>query len=187
MAVDPAMIMFDTADTVRNTLLNYVMSNRRLQQQARQFDISTKQKASQFDRVQDRYDESLAARRAEKQRIKSLTQGLAQQQKEMALERAEIAKIENNLNKGFLGRFINSYQDPVTGESFRASSTSEAAKRMQRSLKPAPSINPELISLLSSPQELSLLAPLMSNMEGGGQFVLQSVLNQELNRPYGGF
>ena len=37
MAVDPALVGFDVLNTARDTLLNYVMQNRRLQQQDRQF------------------------------------------------------------------------------------------------------------------------------------------------------
>ena len=37
MAVDPAMVGFQVVDNLQNTLLNYVMQNRRMQQQDRQF------------------------------------------------------------------------------------------------------------------------------------------------------
>ena len=36
MAVDPAMVGFQVVDNLQNTLLNYVMQNRRMQQQDRQ-------------------------------------------------------------------------------------------------------------------------------------------------------
>ena len=37
MAVDPALVGFDAVNTLQDTLLNYVMANRRLQQNDRQF------------------------------------------------------------------------------------------------------------------------------------------------------
>lgn len=56
MAVDPALVGFDVANTLQDTLLNYVMSNRRLQQQDRQFNTQMQLERDRFDENRRRYD-----------------------------------------------------------------------------------------------------------------------------------
>jgi hypothetical protein len=51
MAVDPAMVGFNVVDNLQNTLLSYVMQNRKMQQQDRQFYSELGQRASEFDRT----------------------------------------------------------------------------------------------------------------------------------------
>ena len=52
MAVDPAMVGFQVVDNLQNTLLNYVMQNRRMQQQDRQFN-------TQMNMEQNRLNEQI--------------------------------------------------------------------------------------------------------------------------------
>tara|TARA_R100001594_G_scaffold130430_1_gene169551 strand:- start:270 stop:797 length:528 start_codon:yes stop_codon:yes gene_type:complete len=49
MAVDPALVGFDVVNTLQDTLLGYVMQNRKLQENARQFNRSLAEQQRQFD------------------------------------------------------------------------------------------------------------------------------------------
>ena len=189
MAIDPALVGFEVSKTLQDTLLNYVMSNRRLQENARQFNRQIAQRDKEFERVQGRFDRTEARQLAESKRQKDITQGIAQQQLKMAQEEGEIAKIQNRLDDSWLRQVMPwlAYSEPKTGEAFRATDTREAAKRMRKSLGfEPPMIDPSLIGKLKTPQELSLMSSLMPYTQGTGQFALQYVLNQAMNQPYGG-
>lgn len=60
MAVDPAMVGFNVVDNLQNTLLSYVMQNRKMQQQDRQFYAELGQRKEEFEETFDegvrRYD-----------------------------------------------------------------------------------------------------------------------------------
>ena len=60
MAVDPAMVGFNVVDNLQNTLLSYVMQNRKMQQQDRQFYAELGQRKEEFGKTFDegvrRYD-----------------------------------------------------------------------------------------------------------------------------------
>tara|TARA_R100001015_G_C4619712_1_gene176501 strand:+ start:314 stop:886 length:573 start_codon:yes stop_codon:yes gene_type:complete len=56
MAVDPALVAFDVLNTSRDTLLNYVMANRRMQQQDRQFNTQMQLQRDQMKDRRDRFD-----------------------------------------------------------------------------------------------------------------------------------
>lgn len=55
MAVDPALVGFDAVNTLQDTLLNYVMANRRMEQQNRQFNTQMRLQRDQFEEGQRRY------------------------------------------------------------------------------------------------------------------------------------
>ena len=93
MAVDPALVGFDVLNTARDTLLNYVMQNRRLQQNDRQFktqmqlqrdklaedtrrfDVGTAESRDRFNRTfddsRDRFDINTARLDREEDRLVS--------------------------------------------------------------------------------------------------------------------
>jgi len=56
MAVDPALVGFDVVNTLQDTLLNYVMANRRMQQQDRQFNTQMQLQRDQMKDSRDRFN-----------------------------------------------------------------------------------------------------------------------------------
>ena len=63
MAVDPALVAFDVLNTSRDTLLNYVMQNRRMQQQDRQFNTQMQLQRDRLDEDTRRFDVGTAESR----------------------------------------------------------------------------------------------------------------------------
>ena len=62
MAVDPALVGFDVVNTLQDTLLNYVMANRRMQQQDRQFRTQMDFQRDQLKDSRERFDITTAFR-----------------------------------------------------------------------------------------------------------------------------
>ena len=56
MAVDPAMVGFNVVDNLQNTLLSYVMQNRQMEQQDRQFNAELGQREKEALAQQNRFD-----------------------------------------------------------------------------------------------------------------------------------
>jgi len=83
MAVDPALVGFDVVDTLQDTLLNYVMANRRMELQNRQFNAQMELQRDQLKDSRERFDintgfrtraeqDAMTARKADKAFFSSL-------------------------------------------------------------------------------------------------------------------
>ena len=83
MAVDPALVGFDVVDTLQDTLLNYVMANRRMELQNRQFNTQMQLQRDQLKDSRERFDintgfrtraeqDAMTARKADKAFFSSL-------------------------------------------------------------------------------------------------------------------
>ena len=83
MAIDPALVGFDVVDTLQDTLLNYVMANRRMELQNRQFNAQMQLQKDQLKDSRERFDintgfrtkaeqDAMTARKADKAFFSSL-------------------------------------------------------------------------------------------------------------------
>ena len=93
MAIDPAMVGFDVVDNLQNTLLSYVMQNRQMQQQDRQFNAELGQREKEALAQQNRFDKEFG----EGQRRFNLGEGRLQRGEDIARDtgRANRAMFEN--------------------------------------------------------------------------------------------
>tara|TARA_R100000329_G_C7617327_1_gene219248 strand:+ start:787 stop:1440 length:654 start_codon:yes stop_codon:yes gene_type:complete len=83
MAIDPAMVGFNVVDNLQNTLLSYVMQNRKMQQQDRQFQAELGQRAKEAAALQARFDDQFG----EGQRRFNITQGRLDKMDARAIEK----------------------------------------------------------------------------------------------------
>ena len=86
MAVDPALVGFDVVNTLQDTLLNYVMANRKMQQQDRQFN-------TQMQMERNRLDEDIRRFSLREDRLNR------QEQEDLTFKKANRAMLEQELNR----------------------------------------------------------------------------------------
>jgi hypothetical protein len=100
MAVDPAMVGFQVIGNLENTLLNYVMQNRRMQQQDRQFNTQMQMQRDRLDQEIKRADRSEARlNRAEENRIKAAKADKAMLEQELSIRNQRKLQMEFDRSK----------------------------------------------------------------------------------------
>jgi len=119
MAVDPAMVGFNVVDNLQNTLLSYVMQNRQMEQQDRQFNAELGQREQEFKRTfeegQKRYNlgrgDLLDQRKADKLMGQQIMSRNKQKQLREEFDKNRTAYIENmkNISLGTGGLFSGDY------------------------------------------------------------------------------
>ena len=88
MAVDPAMVGFQVVNNLENTLLNYVMQNRRMQQQDRQFNTQMNMEQKRLNENIRRFDSKESRlNRSEKQQMNLLKANRAMLDQEMSIRK----------------------------------------------------------------------------------------------------
>lgn len=201
MAIDPALVGFEVSKTLQDTLLNYVMSNRRLQENARQFnrqiaqrdkefDITQGQRSKEFERVQGRLDRGEARQVKRSQDLKAITQELGKLQRDRSRYKGEYAKAIDPLTEtSFFGseipedekRFYFGLPELMGGEGLvRKMSPRQVAEQqlMSRGID-KPTVDPNILERFSDPTLLSTLYPqLLGGEQGGGNYLLSQILNQ---------
>ena len=182
MAVDPALVGFDVVAQLQDTLLGYVMQNRQLDEQKRQFDLGAR-------RVQDRLDRFEARDVEDRTNLKKITQELGRMAKEKSEYKGAYAKALDPLQESWRDIPENEKRfwfglSPSQGGSenlgFRFASPSQIAKRQLTSQGvQQPVVDPNILESFGDPTLLNQYYPqLLGGSQSGGNYLLSQVLNQ---------
>tara|TARA_R100000808_G_scaffold955_1_gene4582 strand:- start:3361 stop:3933 length:573 start_codon:yes stop_codon:yes gene_type:complete len=185
MAVDPALVGFDVVDQLQNTLLGYVMQNRQLDEQKRQFDLGAR-------RVQDRLDRFEARDVEDRTNLKKITQELGRMAKEKSEYKGAYAKAIDPLTETSIfgseipedeKRFYFGLPEELGGSKrigFRRASPRQIAESQiaQQGFQ-QPVVDPNILSSFGDPTLLNQYYPqLLGGSQSGGNYLLSQVLNQ---------
>tara|TARA_R100001463_G_scaffold69755_1_gene123192 strand:+ start:43 stop:558 length:516 start_codon:yes stop_codon:yes gene_type:complete len=100
MAVDPAMVGFQVVDNLQNTLLNYVMQNRRMQSQERQFNTQMNMEQNRLNEQIRRFDlKEDRLNKAEKQQMNLLKANRAMLDQEMSIRKQRQLQMDFDKSK----------------------------------------------------------------------------------------